>query len=224
MVFDFINRDEEVAYGLATNFAWRFAMSIAPMPPVTLDEFLRLEAEAPEGVTLELIEGKLVERPSMTTRGRLQAFVMSLLVYELVRWSQSFHQKPVEIGSGEARCRLTMENDTIVGVDTGVWIGEQYASPSNDPLLYEGPPVVAAEILSPSDKNEYVDEKIAAYLAAGVHQVWILDPMWRTVTVYHPDSKPAFYAEDDVLNAAPDLTGFSLPVSQFFSKYVKRPV
>ena len=43
-------------------------MSIAMTAPVTLEEFLRLAAEAPEGMTLELIDGEIVERPVTVRR------------------------------------------------------------------------------------------------------------------------------------------------------------
>lgn len=192
------------------------ATVIAPPPTITLEEFLKLEAEAPEGVTLELIEGKLIERPSMTTRGRLHAFVLSQLVYELVSWSRSQIELSVEVGSGEARCRLFEDSETLVGIDAAIWIGEVYAALTNDPPLYEGPPVVAAEILSPSDTIQAVSSKTELYLKSGVGQVWVLDPVWKTVTVFRKEQKPILLGEDDLLTGNDDLPGFSVPVSRFF--------
>ncbi len=193
-------------------------MATVTTPHITLEEFLKLEAEAPEGVTLELIEGKLVERPSITTRGRLHAFVLSQLVFELVNWCRQDHATSFEVGSGEARCRLSEDSESIVGIDSGVWAGHEYTFLSDDPPLYEGPPVVAAEILSPSDTVQGVSSKTELYLKSGVRQVWILDPVWKTVTVFRKGQKPILLGDDDLLSGEGELPGFSVPVSRFFGK------
>jgi Uma2 family endonuclease len=80
----------------------------------------------------------------------------------------------------------------------------------------DGPPIFAVEILSPSDKNEDIDEKIDEYLEAGVKLVWIVDPHLETVLVLRPDAPPRLYNVTETLDGEPHLPGFSTPVAMIF--------
>lgn len=52
------------------------------------------------------------------------------------------------------------------------------------------PPDWIIEIVSPSDpKHDYVD-KLKLYLDAGVREYWIVNPMNKSVIVYHLDAEP----------------------------------
>jgi Uma2 family endonuclease len=82
--------------------------------------------------------------------------------------------------------------------------------------MVDGAPLVAIEILSPSDKQEEIDEKVSEYLACGVAQVWVANPRFRTITVYRPDAEPVLFNVDQTLTAEPQLPGFSLPLARVF--------
>jgi Uma2 family endonuclease len=80
----------------------------------------------------------------------------------------------------------------------------------------EGVPVVAVEVLSPSDKHGDVTEKIEEYLGAGVAQVWVANPDLQTVTVYRPDAEPTAFNRQQELRGEPELPSFCLRVSDLF--------
>ena len=82
--------------------------------------------------------------------------------------------------------------------------------------IVDGIPRLAVEILSPSDKQDEVEEKIDDYLAAGVPQVWEVNPRRRTVTVYRPNRGPVLFNESQELLADPELPGFRVPVLSLF--------
>ena len=46
--------------------------------------------------------------------------------------------------------------------------------------------VMIAEVLSPSDTQEEIVERVEEYLACGVPLVWIFNPYFKTVTVHRP--------------------------------------
>lgn len=140
---------------------------------------------------------------------------LAQLVARLVLWQDSKLDFQGSVAAGEVRCQLDPESESVVGIDVGVWDQE---APSFDPPLYEGPPVVAAEILSPSDTVQGVSTKTELYLKSGVGQVWILDPVWKTVTVFRKGQKPILLGDDDLLSGEGELPGFSVPVSRFFGK------
>jgi len=72
----------------------------------------------------------------------------------------------------EVGCRLTA--DTVVGIDAAFFSAESVARQSDETTLIEGAPVLAVEVLSPSDKVEEINEKITACLAHGSAMVWIV--------------------------------------------------
>jgi Uma2 family endonuclease len=82
--------------------------------------------------------------------------------------------------------------------------------------IVEGIPDLAVEILSPSDTQDDIQEKIDSYLGAGVPLVWTLNPRRRTVTVYRPGRGPELFNSTQVLTADPELPGFRAPVLSFF--------
>lgn len=164
-------------------------MSIAPMPPVTLEQFLRREAEAGEGVRLELIHGEIRET-DMTTRNAWHPFVLFRLSYIIETWLIHHPQITAFAGVGEVRCEITQDPPQIVGIDLGVWMGPEYASVPESPSHPRTPPVLAVEVLSPSDTHGDVSEKRKLYLDSGVEEVWYVDPELRAMTIHRNGEEP----------------------------------
>ncbi len=188
-------------------------MSVATVPEsLTAEEFLELLRDEPENETWELINGELRKRP-MTTRSRKHSRTISFVDRLIGRWFDNQTTMEGEIAAGEARCRLRRDPHTIVGIDLALFAGEEF---DDSVSYYDGPPVLAVEILSPSDTHEAVVEKTLLYLDCGVKQVWIIDPDHQTVTIHRPAREPEFFTISETLTAEPDLPGFSCPVKSLF--------
>ncbi len=187
--------------------------------PITAAEFLELEAAAPEGVSLELIRGEIRER-LMTTRGPRHSTTIARTGHELINWLDEHPEREGEVASGEVRCRILTEPETIVGLDVAYVEGIEFVELPEGAKFYDGPPVVAVEALSPSDthEDEDVSERIRILLAAGVCQVWVADPEFRTVTVYRADAEPRLYAAGEIMTGGPELPGFKCPVARLFGR------
>jgi len=146
-----------------------------------------------DGVDRDLIRGELRERP-MTGRSRLHARTESRVSHLVDLWLDGQPEPRGEVLSGEAGCILRRDPDTTVGSDVAYISPEMAACQSDETTLLEGPPLLAVEILSPSDKQEDIDEKVEEYLAAGVALVWVVNPRFRTVTVWaHSHFADAFH-------------------------------
>jgi Uma2 family endonuclease len=180
---------------------------------LTTDELLAMPEN---GVERELIRGELRERP-MTRRSRLHTRTEARTVALLDRWMSTRPEPHGEILSGEAGCILRRDPDTTVGIDVAYLSPEMAARQSAETTLLNGPPLLAVEILSPSDKQEEIDEKVEEYLAAGVAIVWVINPRFRTVTVFRTDAEPELFNVRQVLSAEPHLPGFQVPVAEIFS-------
>lgn len=183
---------------------------------MTADEFVERAESAPSDVTLELIDGEVRERP-MTTGGPRDSEAIARSSYVLTAWLDTQSPHAGVVVAGEARCRIMTDPDTIVGIDVAYFQGPQFVELPEDAKFYDGPPVLAVEVLSHSDKHETVHQRIRHSLTAGVAQVWIADPEFQTITVHRPDADPVLYASRQEIDGGADLPGFRAQVASLFS-------
>ncbi len=189
-------------------------MSIAELPKLmTIDEFLALPDDGTERM---LIRGVLWEK-LMTRRNRHHAHTEARIAHVLIEWLHRQPEPRGDILSGEAGFILEHDPDSGVGIDVAYVSPEICARQAeSETTMIDGPPVLAVEILSPNDTQKEVHAKIADYLASGVAIVWVVEPVFQTVTVYRPRQKTEFFTDDDELAAEPELPGFRARVNQFF--------
>src|SRR5262249_21301331 len=122
-----------------------------------------------------------------------------------------------EVVGGEAGFRLRRDPDTSVGIDLAYVSAEVVAGTPETSAFFEGPPVLAVEILSPSDRQEEVADKVRLYLETGVALVWLVDPEFSTVLVHRPGAGPELFNVYQEISADPHLPGFRIPVAKIFS-------
>ena len=77
-------------------------------------------------------------------------------------------------------------------------------------------PDLVLEVLSPSDRPDPVDDKIAEYLRAGVRLVLVFDPDAGTVTACTPSAAPRVYSAADTLSGGDVLPGFQVRIAELF--------
>jgi len=191
-------------------------MSIATSPAaktMTVEEFLAIPED---GISRELIRGQLKER-GMTTRNRFHCTVQSRVTTSLQNWVDQQPEPRGEILCGEAGFRLRGTKDSLVGIDVAYVSAELMANTDATQSIYDGPPILAVEILSPSDTHQDIVEKVALYHAVGV-VVWEVDPDFRRVAVHRPGQASKTFGRDDELTTEPELPGFRVLVSKFFGK------
>jgi Uma2 family endonuclease len=76
-------------------------------------------------------------------------------------------------------------------------------------------PDLAVEIIAPNDLFENVKNKLRDYFAAGVREVWLVEPQVQIITVYTSPTRDRILTEDEELTSAL-LPGFSCRVGNFF--------
>lgn len=67
------------------------------------------------------------------------------------------------------------------------------------------PPLLAVEIVSPTQSTQDVVDKINDMLDAGVESCWLVQPAMETVTIYTADAKPHTVSEGTVEDPATDI-------------------
>lgn len=148
----------------------------------TIDDYYAL----PEDVRVELIDGVFYDMGAPALKH--QRILGDLFV--LFRECAERHGMPCEVYLSPCDVRLDRDNYTMVQPDLLVICGEYDA----EGIRYEGAPDLVVEILSPSTRRKDLTLKLFKYQNAGVREYWVIDPMFRQVTVhyfedenYHPE-------------------------------------
>ena len=184
---------------------------LATVGPMTAEEFLALPDD---GVERDLIFGVVREEP-MTRRNRHHSGTEARIALILGIWLDTQPGPRGVIVSGEAGFRLSRELDSMVGIDVA-YVSAKIAAVDPESAYFDGPPVLAVEILSPSDLQEKVDGKVSLYLKAEVPLVWVVNPRFRTVTVFRPDAPPTLFNDQQQIEGGPHLPGFRVDVARLF--------
>lgn len=201
-----------MATAVAEKAPGEFWVSEAPM---TLEEFLALPEV--EDTKRMLIRGRFWERPLMTKRNRIHSRLTARISYLLETWLQKQPQPRGEVAGGEAGAIIRHEPvATTVGIDVAYFGPDVTASTATGTSLYDGSPVLAVEILSPHNTSEEMLNKVEEYLECGSKLVWVVEPKYRTVTVYRPDADPVLFSIRQTIDGDSSLPGLSLPVAEMF--------
>jgi Uma2 family endonuclease len=81
-----------------------------------------------------------------------------------------------------------------------------YASDWNEPETEMMiPPLLAIEIVSPSQSVDEMKAKADQYLAAGVKSVWLVFPALAGIMILQAERKPRFFSEGELVDEALDI-------------------
>jgi Uma2 family endonuclease len=173
---------------------------------MTVEEFMNIDDD--DRYRHELIKGELLTMPSpKPLHGRVVANLSFLLLQ---------YARPKRLGDihAESGYHLEHDPDTVLGPDVSFVSAERVDR--TDEHYYEGPPDLAVEVLSPSDRKGYVERKLAIYLERGARSVWLVDPRRRTVEVVSSlDNRRLLHEDDELVDDT--VPGFRVKVSEIFA-------
>jgi len=189
-------------------------MSVISSQPLTIDEFLSL----PNAELFErnLIAGELRERP-MTLRNFSHSRIQMKIGYAIEAWLRTQAKPHGVCVGGEAAVSLGGNPPTLVGVDVA-YIPAAVLQQTNANARYvNGVPVLVVEIVSPSDADEDIHEKVEAYLNAGAPHVWVVRPRPQIITAHRPGKPPESFNITHDIFADPEMPGFGVKVAEIFA-------
>ncbi|HUR80773.1 MAG TPA: Uma2 family endonuclease [Thermoanaerobaculia bacterium] len=116
-----------------------------------------------------------------------------------------------EVTSGEAGFVLARQPDTIRAPDVGFVRAERVTETTG---FFPGPPDLAIEVISPSDRENDVAAKTLEYLRAGTRAVVLIDPETRAVAVHRTSGVTQIA---NILTVDEVVPGWSLPLADLFT-------
>jgi Uma2 family endonuclease len=175
----------------------------------TAEELLELPTGF--GKRYELVAGELRTMSPSGWRHGLVVGNLHTLLGQFIR-----RQQLGLLFGAETGFRLSRDPDTVRAPDFAFISKQNLPSELPREAFWPGAPDLAVEVLSPGDRTGEVDDKIAAWLTAGVNAVWIVDPKLETVTVYESATKVHIRTAGEQLEGGNILPGFTCAVDELF--------
>ena len=190
---------------------------------MSVEEFLAIPED---GIHRELLNGRVREESdgaglgerwgSVTVRNRFHSRIVIRTGQLLANWMDTQPEPRGEVVGGEAGFRLGGADGSVVGIDVAVVSAELVVATAPEDRIFQGAPVLAVEILSPSDTHEGIVEMVRSYLEVGT-VVWVVDPDFETVTVHRLGQVPETLHQQMELSGEPYLPGFRVRVARLFA-------
>jgi Uma2 family endonuclease len=89
-------------------------------------------------------------------------------------------------------------------------------SPAFPREFFPGSPELVVEVLSPNDTFESLHEKLVEYFDSGCQLAWVVNPQDQTVHVYYSPRPSQLLHENDRIDGAQVLPGFTMSVAEIF--------
>lgn len=99
--------------------------------------------------------------------------------------------------TAETGFRIATDPDTVRAPDLAFVARERVPDAGIPQGFWPGPPDLVAEVVSPSDRYEEVQEKVFDWIRAGTRLVWVLNPRTRTVAVHAASANVPMLGERD---------------------------
>jgi Uma2 family endonuclease len=165
---------------------------------------------------VELVDGTLVEKPM----GNYESWIAQLISHAILSFVLPRGLGYVTGEAGMMRLasgRVRMPDVSFISVDR-LPGGE----PPREPIPSLSPDL-AVEVLSDSNTESEIDQKLREYFSSGTKLAWIVDPVAKSVAVYSkPDRADQVLSVKDVLDGGSVLPGFVLPLVDIFEMKIRK--
>lgn len=176
---------------------------------VTADE---LFAMPEDGHRYDLIRGRLYRMPA--AGGRHGEIEMELGA-EIRN-----HAKARGLGrtyGAETGFLLARDPDTVLAPDVAFVRADRLPPPEARIGFMAVAPDLVVEVVSPSNSEAEIADKVRLYLDAGVRLALVVRPRARTITIHAPGRPPRVLRAEDEFDGGDVLPGFRLRVGDIFA-------
>lgn len=134
------------------------------------------------------------------------------LVAAVVTWSYGYGGR-----AGGPTARFILPDGSRIGPDA-YWISDRrwnaLPEEARTPPFAAVIPEFVVEIVSPSNRESELQNKVHLYLEGGAQLVWVIHPFNRVVVVHRPGVAPEILQDPDTLGGGDVLPGFMFNVRE----------
>lgn len=159
----------------------------------------------------ELEHGEVIEMPPP---GKSHGFICGNIA--AILWIFAASRGRGYVCTNDAGVIVGSDPDTVRGPDVTFYEDAQTLD-DMERQYAAVPPLLAVEVMSPTDRINRVSIRISQLLRRGVRMVWVIDPEARDVSIYTLEHDPVLLTEKDTLVAEELLPGISIPVKDLFA-------
>ena len=183
-------------------------MATAKNKLLTAEDLMRLSSQGFRG---ELISGVLRET---VPAGKRHARIAIRIGSEFDRHVR--RNRLGQVGGTDGGVFIERDPDTVREPDVYFVSADRLPLDDDSDGYLEVVPELVVEIVSPSDSERDVREKIDMWLEHGVLMALEVRPATRTIAIHRPGVQAVTLSGDGVLDGGDVLPGFSLPLSEIF--------
>lgn len=186
-------------------------MSTVAARKMTADEFFDF-VHRPENRdrVLELERGEVVE---MSRPGKLHGLVCANIAFVLGFFART--RKRGYPCSNDTGVVVEQDPDTVRGPDI-LFFDDAESIEDVERKFAKTPPLLAVEVLSPTDTLGKTNRKVQEQLRFGTGIVWVVDPDERNVSVYRRGKQTYVVEENEEITGEDVLPDFRWRVAEFF--------
>lgn len=173
-------------------------------PKLTEEQFMAL---ADDGHKYELVDGEAKEVPTGWMHGQIAIKLIMLLAGVAQRLGRM----------ADSSTGFRMKDGNVRVPDISFVLQNRVPRGTDAARFFEGAPDLAIEILSESEDRADAARKIVEYFDSGAKQVWTVQPLDRSVTVYHSLDNVRTYTMEEELTGGDLLPDFSCKVADIFA-------
>lgn len=179
--------------------------SATKAPPITVQQYLGFES--PPGFRDELINGRIIVSPEPKPLHH----DVALNVFKLLESAAGTSFKT------GMRINMTMEElNSAPSPDVWVVDREKWRAARTANTYPENAPILAVEVVSPSNRKRHIREKIELYLNTGGAAVWVVYPKRKEVSVHTAGAAERRYGIEDSVDVPAPLAKRRIAVADIF--------
>lgn len=187
-------------------------MSSTATKLLTAEEFFQWVQLPPNrGHRFELRAGEVIEMPPP---GKYHGFVCGNI--SRILGNYAITRRAGYVCTNDAGVIVGRDPDSVRGPDITFYEDDQTAA-DMERQYATVPPLLAVEVVSPSDRINEVMLRVRQLLGRGVKVVWVIDPEARDVSVCEVGQQPQLVSGDQPIEGGTNLVDFRCLASEFFT-------
>ncbi len=187
-------------------------MSTVTEHTMTAEEFFQwVQLPVNRGRRFELNHGEVVEMPPA---GKYHGFVCGNIAGILRNYAIA--SRTGYVCTNDAGVIVGRDPDSVRGPDVTFYEDDETAE--NMQRQYaDAPPVLAVEVVSPSDRINDIMLRVTQLLARGVKLIWVVDPEARDISICRVGQDPQLVEAKGHIEGGTDLQKFRCAAAEFFA-------